>query len=78
MPNEIRRSVRPSAPPSPAQRAAALVGLALVLPVAVAAEAWRRHRDEVALGFVVAGFVAAAGFWRAGAWVSGASGSEGT
>lgn len=65
-------------PPSPAQRAAAVVGLALVLPAALAVEAWRRHRDEVALGFVVAGFVAAAGFWRSASWVGGASGSEGT
>lgn len=67
----MRRHLPPQGPPSPAHRAVAGVGLLVALPLAVAAETWRRHRDEVALGVVVLGLAAFTGAFRVAQWIAG-------
>lgn len=59
-----RKVCAPQGPPSDVQRAVALCTMLGVLPVAVVAEAWDRHRDDIALGVAFAGYLAFAGCWR--------------
>ena len=65
------RSLPPQGPPSRAARAVAGAGLLVALPLAVAAEAWRAHREKVALGLIGVGLAVFTGFWRAASWVAG-------
>ena len=65
----------PQPPPSAARRAAAGVGLLVALPLAVAAEAWCAHREEVALGVIAPRWAGLTGAFRVAQWITG---SEGT